>query len=512
MKTKVLIVVLILIISSLSAIVIYNLINSGPENVPDENPDFDGDGLLNALEAEVGTNPREIDTDNDGLDDKEEYDYWTYKFENTSEPRDKPIGDWDADGKVNIIDEDSDNDGLFDGYELGIETDPAKSDTDNDNIDDKDEILEGLDPKNPDTDGDGVIDGSDINPKVDLSVGIKLTKFQVKQKVDLLKWAQVYFDIIIDDETVERLDNRGGRWWVLLNEIKNINHDEIIYDIPDSTDEKFTTIKIAMYDYDLIGSDDIIDLSEFGGEKELVIVLDHKTNTLTGDEQKEGYGGTVWYEVTLAEQEVPEIDYYQIDYNWMFNNKRWETTLDIPVKTYLQYVNNDVSRTPQNQPYSTEKMADFVTSSDEVIVELKDDLQSLAQNFNQVDTVNFVLKFVQTNVKYTLDNESKGCIEYWRFPVETLVEKEGDCEDSSVLLAAILDSMGYDVVLLFYSWWDKGQMLGHLAVGVNIAGDHGDYVEYNGFKYYYCETTNSGYNVGELPPDFDYEPKQIIEI
>lgn len=50
--------------------------------------------------------------------------------------------------------------------------------------------------------------------------------------------------------------------------------------------------------------------------------------------------------------------------------------------------------------------------------------------------------------------------EYPKYPVETLVEG-GDCEDKSILLAAILRAMGYRTALLVFS----GNP-GHIAVGV----------------------------------------------
>ena len=55
--------------------------------------------------------------------------------------------------------------------------------------------------------------------------------------------------------------------------------------------------------------------------------------------------------------------------------------------------------------------------------------------------------------------------------------------------------------------------LGHLAVGVHISGNpEGEYVIHQGKRYYYCETTTTGYVVGELPPDVEGKPDNIITI
>jgi len=94
--------------------------------------------------------------------------------------------------------------------------------------------------------------------------------------------------------------------------------------------------------------------------------------------------------------------------------------------------------------------------------------------------------------------------------VETLVDKKGDCEDSSVLFASIMDSLGYDTALLFYVLEDD---VGHLAVGIHLEGDHGGYAEdKDGKRYYYCETTNSVNILGEIPPHINEEPEKIIPI
>ena len=62
--------------------------------------------------------------------------------------------------------------------------------------------------------------------------------------------------------------------------------------------------------------------------------------------------------------------------------------------------------------------------------------------------------------------------------------------------------MDYDVIFLWY-------MSGHMAVGVKVDGyDEGKYFEYEGDKYFYIETTASGWEIGEEP--FETDVKYII--
>ncbi|MDP7114847.1 MAG: hypothetical protein QGH45_22935 [Myxococcota bacterium] len=79
--------------------------------------DTDGDGLSNAEEADLGTDPDLADTDGDGVDD---------------------------------------------GDELDDGTDPLEADSDGDGLDDGEEKDEGCDPNDPDTDGDGYSDFDEV--------------------------------------------------------------------------------------------------------------------------------------------------------------------------------------------------------------------------------------------------------------------------------------------------------------------------------------------------------------
>lgn len=60
------------------------------------------------------------------------------------------------------IDMDRDSDGLLEGDEVSIGTDPLDPDTDNDRLNDGDEIAAGTDPFDPDSDDDGLGDGLEI--------------------------------------------------------------------------------------------------------------------------------------------------------------------------------------------------------------------------------------------------------------------------------------------------------------------------------------------------------------
>jgi len=150
--------------------------------------DCDEDGLSSVEEASAGTDPENPDTDGDGIIDGQEIN-----VDGTN-----PLDSCDSLGGTPSASSDCDNDGLALSEELAAGTDPEDADTDGDTISDGQEInpdgtdplddcsnsggtplpdsdcdsdgldqteeaTAGTDPFDPDTDGDGITDGQEIN-------------------------------------------------------------------------------------------------------------------------------------------------------------------------------------------------------------------------------------------------------------------------------------------------------------------------------------------------------------
>jgi transglutaminase-like putative cysteine protease len=119
-----------------------------------------------------------------------------------------------------------------------------------------------------------------------------------------------------------------------------------------------------------------------------------------------------------------------------------------------------------------------------------------------------VLNFVQANIKYSFDSVTTGHEDWPRYPIETLMECTGDCEDVAILCAAIIARLGFQVVLLLYPE--------HLAFGVAGAENlMGDYVQDQRTRvhYYYGEATSKGWHLGEIPKDYlGKKPEQILAV
>jgi len=166
-------------------------------------------------------------------------------------------------------------------------------------------------------------------------------------------------------------------------------------------------------------------------------------------------------------------------------------SLEVPEGLYRYYKNRE--RTRNYGAYVSD------TYDDQYIENIVGEYEEFGnqQGLADYEVINEMMRFVQ-NLEYTSDQVSAGYNEYPKYPVETLVDREGDCEDSAILLASMLEEFGYGTVLL--KFLDQQ----HMAVG--IAGDPGlggTYYEQNGRRYYYTETTAPGWGIGELPPDME---------
>ena len=195
-------------------------------------------------------------------------------------------------------------------------------------------------------------------------------------------------------------------------------------------------------------------------------------------------------------------DYYHATFEWSYKGNDWTWSLDIPQSLYEAYKSVPVSTRVRHQ---TEGYGFLTTTNDYYLKQVAEKLQEAAEqkDYEPYDQVSFVLAFVQS-LPYTSDSVTSGYDEYPRFPLETLVDDGGDCEDPSILFATLTLIMGYGAVYI--------NPPEHYAVGVLGDNLQGSYYTYNDKTYYYCETTGDGWEIGEIPPDFENEEAYIYEI
>lgn len=201
-----------------------------------------------------------------------------------------------------------------------------------------------------------------------------------------------------------------------------------------------------------------------------------------------------------AAHSVVEADgHYAISHEWEHQGRRWNCMLNIPVELYRYY---------QGRAHQSDDMVQFVLSDydRQCVRSLVGSFREggVKANYTDADNMGNVISFVQS-LQYVSDRESKREKEYARFPVETLVDGEGDCEDMAILAAAILHEMGYGVLLVI--------LPDHMALAVDCDEScEGIYYEYGGRRYFYLEVTSAGWSVGQIPQEFRNSQAQLVPL
>ncbi len=191
---------------------------------------------------------------------------------------------------------------------------------------------------------------------------------------------------------------------------------------------------------------------------------------------------------------------------WRFPDITWKWSAQIPTSLYEHYKSKPRPRTKAYSVYATDE------HDREIIDDLSHTLADQAETLglDEYETIHFIATFVQC-LAYTTDEETTGFDDYARYPIETLVEDGGDCEDTAILLGKIMVALDYDVVLV--------RLPAHIALGV-LEGDKfcGTYYPYRDNHYFYLETTGEAGRIGMVPEEYegqlayiyDFSPRPVV--
>ena len=203
--------------------------------------------------------------------------------------------------------------------------------------------------------------------------------------------------------------------------------------------------------------------------------------------------------IASAQSVSPQDGYYNVKYSWKHEGVKWSFSVGIPEEVYQFY--------RERTHYNDDLMHYVLSEYDrEYVREIVQSFRAGGERWglSDLDNVFNVVSFVQS-LKYVSDATSRGEDEYVRYPIETLVDGIGDCEDVVILAASILHEMGYSVLLVL--------LPDHLALAVKYDKDFpGTYYEYGGKKYYYLEMTNQGWDLGQIPPQYRNQKATLIPL
>lgn len=151
-------------------------------------------------------------------------------------------------------------------------------------------------------------------------------------------------------------------------------------------------------------------------------------------------------------------------------------------------------------------IVDFIVVNDvidEIEKALKEEYESTGKIASGQGYAEFILAFVHECYGYMYDEVQYSQSEYFAFPMETIYNGYGDCEDTSILLAAIYESAGYDTGVFLI----PGHAITAVALDSYVAGEYDSKysvavfsITVDGKTYYGCETTldSNIYGVGYI--------------
>jgi hypothetical protein len=103
-----------------------------------------------------------------------------------------------------------------------------------------------------------------------------------------------------------------------------------------------------------------------------------------------------------------------------------------------------------------------------------------------------------------------------KYPVETMVDGQGDCDLFSLIAASVMKAGGLDVVLLYYEEQTHMNIGVHLSSAPQDTRDSVYYVTRDDTKYYVAESTGGnwkdGWRVGECPTDLKQVSAEVITL
>jgi len=263
---------------------------------------------------------------------------------------------------------------------------------------------------------------------------------------------------------------------------------------------------------DSIASDTTVDLNTiFGLNNAEYTIVNNDTNDVDvykGHSYRFDNGGP--YTITAVDTDgtskifnVKVTGGAERTFTWKYSNVNYTFTMDIDYDDLL-YSRSIYSESQRRESSDHVRDATFVTYSYtdakmspymETLTEgLYKEFMKTHNSVSELTYLGYLLSFAQY-IEYQTDEEYMGTTEYWKFPLETLYDQGGDCEDTSILFVALAhqskDRVGtnYKTAL---------QLLPGHAAGAVLLTSSSSYTK-NPYGYSYCETTTPDFAIGEIP-------------
>jgi hypothetical protein len=131
---------------------------------------------------------------------------------------------------------------------------------------------------------------------------------------------------------------------------------------------------------------------------------------------------------------------------------------------------------------------------DKTVGRLASKIESTHSRKGLVQKIDNVLQFIhEPNFNYQYDEVAHADFkEYGRYPIETMVDRVGDCECLSILMCSLMKYCGFETALILLK--NPAHAMGGIALPFDFPGR---WVQgKTGKKYMMCEATNAGWTIG----------------
>ena len=443
------------------------------------------------------------DDDNDGFDDIQET---LYCNENTDplDSEDSPL-DTDSDGKCNWIDYDDDGDGFYDSIDLFPLDSSEWSDFDGDGIGDN---------ADPDDDDDGVLDSVDSNDYADTGFILTFDTIRINEQMDYFDnygeiyicfhWNYDYLQSWTPMDYIYSCTPSDGHWTLEDYTTYDISAYSVFIDLPEQHGSH--SFGMSVWDADS-WEDDPVDINPSSDYNFYYFEYSSQsTNQISysadGAGDGQGWDGVL----TFSIQPTDVRTHGNREFTWEYDGLTWSYDSDLSYSTYTYF--RDLDHSVDYNDIST--YARFSTPSEQYVIDLATELENMAiQNgyTTDLEIAEFIYAFVGA-IEYQFDIEAMGQNEYPKFPIEMLWHQAGDCEDAATLYISLVESIGFDAMLMvgLVKQNSEEDWVGHAWAVIYIPDHSGDGWYGIGSKsslpFYFVEATgyNDGYSyIGDNP-------------
>lgn len=190
-------------------------------------------------------------------------------------------------------------------------------------------------------------------------------------------------------------------------------------------------------------------------------------------------------------------------FTFSFQTKDFTWELSIPLKTFLYY--KGMARITDTSKYAMMVKDNYANSLlDKFILQVEDAV--LRYSYDKTEAVDLIGAFIQSLV-FANNDVTTPYDNYPRYPIETLFDQTADSEDTSILAAALLYRLDYNVVFFVF-----GEPK-HVGLGIYVPAVMGlDGWEYQAKRYIYLETTGDTWTLGHAPVEYATRQPQVYPV